>query len=610
MPLPVHSQTYNGIYARGYWFVAPVNFTITGLMVAPEAGTGLQYIHVMKCTGTFPIAASAPGSSAFTTLAYISGAPNNVVQPVSISVQQGDQIGILGTVTGICNSYAGSAIVTSTIGTQSVYLNRFGYQGNIETGPALGYWGQGDGTSGQIGRVFMYYSLASRTDAGIDTLVSPGDTLCAGSQPVSVRLCNYGPQPLVSTSIHWSVNNQPQPTFSWTGNIPVNSVDTVTLGNYLFHSDTVYSIKAYTSTPNNYSDTANYNDTLTRNGLFVKAAPGILLSDTTKAICQGDSVLLSGTLSGAPPWSLVIQDGSINIPVAQITSPSFSYYLTPASTKTYTVTQISDASGCDNNAEYHFHVSVQPAPPAQITPATSTAACFGDSVVLMASIGLNFSYQWNLNGTPIPNQTSYTIACKQAGSYSVKVISPIGCSNLSPPVNVIIHPLPVVNLGNDTAILPGQHIMLNAGAGFTSYLWSTGATTQSIVVDTSGFGLGVKNVWVRVADNYGCHGTDTIKINFTQNPGISDTKASFGKIFLYPNPTDGKLELMLNGFASGPVEIEIYAQQGRRILQEKHLISSQETSLDLNLSALAAGIYLLKITTTEGTSTRKLVLRR
>ncbi|MFO7723627.1 MAG: T9SS type A sorting domain-containing protein, partial [Bacteroidales bacterium] len=368
--------------------------------------------------------------------------------------------------------------------------------------------------------------------------------------------------------------------------------------------------KAYTDNPNNYSDTPNYNDTLIKNGLFVKAAPGILLDDTSKAICQGDSVLLSGTLSGVPPWSLVIQDGSINIPVAQITSPSFSYYLTPASTKTYTVTQISDASGCDNNAEYHFHVGVQPAPPAQITPVTSTAACFGDSVVLMASIGLNFSYQWNLNGTPMPNQTSYTLSCKQAGSYSVKVTSPIGCSSLSAPVNVIIHPLPVVNLGNDTAILPGQHIMLNAGAGFTSYLWSTGATTQSVMIDTSGTGPGVKTVWVNVTDNYGCHGTDTIKINFTQNPGISNTKASSGKIFLYPNPTDGKLELVLHGFASGTVELELYGQHGRRVLQEEHLISSPETSLGLNLSTLADGIYLLKTTTTEGISTRKLVLRR
>jgi hypothetical protein len=375
MPLPAHSQAYNGIYARGYWFIAPMNFTITGLMVAPEAGTGLQYIHVMKCTGTFPIAASAPGSSAFTTLAYISGAPNNVIQPVSISVQQGDQIGILGTVTGICNSYAGSAIVTSTIGTQSGYLNRFGYQGNIETGPALGYWGQGDGTSGQIGRVFMYYSLASRTDAGIDTLVSPGDTLCAGTQPVSIRLCNYGPQPMVSTTIHWSVNNQPQTPYAWTGNVPVNGKDTVTIGTFHFHSDTTYSIKAYTHNPNNFSDTANFNDTLVKSGLYVRPAPTLVLNDTTKSICQGDSVILTGTLTGSPPWSLVIKDGNINTPITQITSPTFNYTITPSTTKTYTIKQISDATGCENTAEYNFHVSVQPAPPAQITPVTTTAAC-------------------------------------------------------------------------------------------------------------------------------------------------------------------------------------------------------------------------------------------
>jgi hypothetical protein len=38
MPIPPHSSTYNG-NPRGYWFVAPVDFTIVGLRVPDDFST-------------------------------------------------------------------------------------------------------------------------------------------------------------------------------------------------------------------------------------------------------------------------------------------------------------------------------------------------------------------------------------------------------------------------------------------------------------------------------------------------------------------------------------------------------------------------------------------
>jgi len=42
-----------------------------------------------------------------------------------------------------------------------------------------------------------------------------------------------------------------------------------------------------------------------------------------------------------------------------------------------------------------------------------------------------------------------------------------------------VHPLPQVNLGPDTIII-GVSFIIDAGAGFKSYLWSTGDTSQTI----------------------------------------------------------------------------------------------------------------------------------
>ena len=47
---------------------------------------------------------------------------------------------------------------------------------------------------------------------------------------------------------------------------------------------------------------------------------------------------------------------------------------------------------------------------------------------------------------------------------------------------------------------------LDAGAGFSSYLWSTGGNTQSILVTTTG------DYWVEVTNSYGCSARDTVHV--------------------------------------------------------------------------------------------------
>ncbi|MDQ3192538.1 MAG: T9SS type A sorting domain-containing protein [Bacteroidota bacterium] len=92
--------------------------------------------------------------------------------------------------------------------------------------------------------------------------------------------------------------------------------------------------------------------------------------------------------------------------------------------------------------------------------------------------------------------------------------------NASNPVNVTgvssasftIHPLPVVELGNDTAICQGEFVPLNAG-NYNSFLWSSGEITANIIVNTS------NNIFVYVTDNNGCSAfSDTIGINVNPTP--------------------------------------------------------------------------------------------
>lgn len=64
-----------------------------------------------------------------------------------------------------------------------------------------------------------------------------------------------------------------------------------------------------------------------------------------------------------------------------------------------------------------------------------------------------------------------------------------------------------INLGNDTTVCTGGSLQLNATTNGATYQWSTGATSATINVNTSG------TYWVNVNAN-GCSATDTIVVTF------------------------------------------------------------------------------------------------
>jgi gliding motility-associated-like protein len=77
--------------------------------------------------------------------------------------------------------------------------------------------------------------------------------------------------------------------------------------------------------------------------------------------------------------------------------------------------------------------------------------------------------------------------------------------------SIVVTPGTTVNLGPDQTICPGTSTVLDAGAGYNSYLWSTGATTQKLTIDSAG------SYWVKVK-NLDCESQDSIKITPCKSP--------------------------------------------------------------------------------------------
>ena len=151
LPLPTHKSVYR-FDARGYWFVAPKNFIITGLRVPTLAGDGTQNIQVFKINGAIALYPSF--GTNMTNLTYIKGAPNGIIQNVNLLILAGDTIGVFGSA-GLDCSYSDTITpFTSTILGQPVILNRLSHYGDIDVNPALDYSGD---VSGSMGRIELYY---------------------------------------------------------------------------------------------------------------------------------------------------------------------------------------------------------------------------------------------------------------------------------------------------------------------------------------------------------------------------------------------------------------------------------------------------------------------
>ena len=150
-----YSNTYSSSSGtRGYWFTAPVSFTIKGLRVPTDVGTEPQNIQVVSFPGGAP--PSYPTSTtSHTTLAYHKAVPGTDWINMNIPVTQGDVIGILGARgTSVMKNSYGASGYSSMVNGQAMMLNRLIYQANVHNAAA----GALSGNTGPIARVEMKYT--------------------------------------------------------------------------------------------------------------------------------------------------------------------------------------------------------------------------------------------------------------------------------------------------------------------------------------------------------------------------------------------------------------------------------------------------------------------
>ena len=141
-------------------------------------------------------------------------------------------------------------------------------------------------------------------------------------------------------------------------------------------------------------------------------------------------------------------------------------------------------------------------------------------------------------------------------------------------------------------IIPG------AGFGPYTYDWSNGATTAT--VDNLAFG----DYDVIVTDAFGC--AEEIAFTIDLASGADEATALLEGVQVFPNPTDGVLELRLDLPQSTALNAALYDMTGRELLRRNFGRQPQLTE-SFDLSSLPAGIYLLRIQADNAAKTVRVV---
>ena len=227
-----------------------------------------------------------------------------------------------------------------------------------------------------------------------------------------------------------------------------------------------------------------------------------------------------------------------------------------------------------------------PAPP-QITASGSTTFCQGASVDLTSDLAA--SYLWNTG------ETSSFITVLDAGAYSVTVTDANGCSASSDAIAVTVNQLPAapqISASGPTTFCAGSSVILTSSMT-NGNSWSTGETGPSITVDASGA------YTVSYTDALGCSATSS-PVNVVVNDCSSLNELASNDAEVFPNPFSTSVNLALN-YDAEIESIRIFDVNGKEVNFDRWSWTQEGGLVQVNLSNLTAGSYLMHATTTNGT---------
>jgi hypothetical protein len=235
--------------------------------------------------------------------------------------------------------------------------------------------------------------------------------------------------------------------------------------------------------------------------------------------------------------------------------------------------------------------TLAPPPPPELPGTLSgpSSACTGDLTQYAVDVAVDCYCIWTIDGVPQPESGSpLGVAWLTAGIHQISVQLACQDGEISPPqaMEIAVFDAPAVFLGNDTTIVEGQSLLLDARNPGATYLWSTGETTRMITVSNTGtYMVNVTNL---------C-GTDADTIEVSVIAGIDDevSPQDCFSVFILQN------QIRVMNISKDIIKIQVISADGRIVFEGS---PGNEIVLDRR------GTYFIKGISKKGICTRKVIL--
>ena len=438
-------------------------------------------------------------------------------------------------------------------------------------------------------------------------------------------------------------------TYSVAGSCPSSSTQSVTITNapaatFSYGPTPTFCVSGATAPAPSFGTGASGGVFSSTAGLTIDAATGVitLSSSTPGTYTVTNSIVASGgcaatsattqvTITAAPvaafsygTTSTYCVSGTANPTVALGTGATAGTFssttgltvnattgaitLSSSTPGTYTVTNsIAAASGCAA-VTATAQVTITAAPVATFSYATATG-CAGSTGSATPTLGAGASAgTFSATTGLVINATTGAInlATSTAGTYTITntVAASGGCAAATATTTFTVNPRPATPLL--TAAYNGTTTTLTSSATtgnqfFLNGVAIAGATGQTYVINGSAAQLGSYTVVVTNANGCASLPSTPLVVTAAKN-GIAGTN-----LRVYPNPTPtGEVTLELTGFRL-PTQLTVLDALGRVVATELLPASAGTAIHSLNLTGVATGVYLLRLSNTDGTETRRLV---
>jgi gliding motility-associated-like protein len=276
------------------------------------------------------------------------------------------------------------------------------------------------------------------------------------------------------------------------------------------------------STPTTYTAIATYDNcnytqfVVTSQITVIPEIPTASVDPVTSTICNGQSVNLTVSATGTPPFTYAW------LPNVGLSSPTGgNVAASPNATTTYIVT-VTDSLACTSTAS--ATVNVNPLPVITAT-ASVNPVCQNHTSIISASGGQ--TYQWGALGAG----QSHTVSPSATTTYQITGTDLNGCTGTAG-VTLQVNAVPDISINNQSPdICEGENASLIASGGDT-YEWNTGDTDSFLTVTPAL----TSTYQVTGTDVNGCTHSATSVVNVHSEPVVD----------FIANPSSGCIPLNVN----------------------------------------------------------------